>query len=147
MTYEGEDKREHDTPSWLSPGRRELDKENMDLFPPLSEQSIVTLVQLIHHDVKTVRANMGELSSKLDGHLKEENIQLAEAIANVLDKSFPQGDALGHKKHHELSIKAAEDRAAFWSKMRFELSRWGLIGFIGWVVYSLWKAFLLGPIK
>jgi hypothetical protein len=44
-----------------------------------------------------------------------------------------------------MAIKAAEAKAEFWEKMRFEIFRWGLIGFIGWVVVSLWKAALLGP--
>jgi hypothetical protein len=65
-------------------------------------------------------------------------LELAEAIANIMNKAFPEGDSSGHRIHHEMAIKAAEAKAEFWEKMRFEIFRWGLIGFIGWVVVSLW---------
>jgi hypothetical protein len=61
--------------------------------------------------------------------------------------AFPEADPVGHRKHHEAVIKAAEDRAAFWAKMRFELTRWGLIGFVAWAGTQLWQAALQGPHK
>jgi hypothetical protein len=142
MDYDGTEKR---TSQCDNLGRRITDKEDMDLLPVVHEHSVIALVQLIHHDVKNVKLSVNALDDKLDGHMRDETVQLAEAIASIMNKSFPEGDPHGHRKHHELAIKAAEDKAAFWDKMRFELSRLGLAGFTVWALYALWKAFLLGP--
>lgn len=70
---------------------------------------------------------------------------LKNEIRQIAMDAFPEGDAAGHKRYHLASIKAAENKAAFWDKMQFELVRWGLIGFLGWAAYQLWAAFLHGP--
>ena len=146
MAYEGEEKRINQLHSGFNPGRRDFDRETMDLFPGIAENSIVALVQLIHQDVRSVKQNVGELDSKLDNHMKDETLELAEAIAMIMNKSFPEGDPHGHRRHHELSIKAAEDKAAFWKKMRDEITRWGLLGVLGWLSFVVWAAFVKGPV-
>ena len=73
--------------------------------------------------------------------------KLAIGLAEIRVEAFPEGDADGHRRHHEAIIKAAEDRAKFWQTMRIELSKWGLIGFAGWAVYALWNSLLQGPHK
>jgi len=102
--------------------------------------SIVGLVTEIHKDVKL-------LDAKLSQHMIDETSELAQEIAKLMRDAFPAGDALGHKAAHEAWIKQTEASAEFWTKMRFELTRWGLFGFIAWAFYALWKAALLGPMK
>ena len=61
----------------------------------------------------------------------------------LLDDAFPDGDADGHRRYHQAQIIALENRAEFWKKMQYEITKWGLIGFIGWfVVTVLAPAFL-----
>ncbi|MGB4817556.1 MAG: hypothetical protein WBP33_00455, partial [Saprospiraceae bacterium] len=59
--------------------------------------------------------------------------------------AFPRGDPDAHRLHHELAIRKAEASASFWQTLATELAKYGLIGFIGWAGYALWKAFLAGP--
>ncbi len=103
-------------------------------------EELLVLVQQIHD-------NQMSMDAKLTTHMRDETHEIAEAIAKMMADSFPQGDPAGHRRYHEASIKAAEDKALFWGKMRFEITRWGLIGFLGWVVYALWQSFLQGPHK
>lgn len=79
---------------------------------------------------------MEELEQRVDA-------TISEAIASAV----PEGDVDGHRRHHEALIKKAEESAEFWSKMRIELSKAGLLGFCAWALYALWNAFLLGPKK
>lgn len=97
--------------------------------------------------VKEILDNQHKLDAKLTDHMTNETQELAEAMAQMMASAFPEGDPDGHRKHHELVIRQAEAKAVFWEKMRFELVRWGLIGFLGWAVYALWHAFLAGPPK
>ena len=62
-----------------------------------------------------------------------------------LASGFPDGDPIGHRRYHEAEIKRIEARAEFWSKLRLSVTQWGLVGFIGWVLVSLWHEFLKGP--
>ena len=64
-------------------------------------------------------------------------------IAQLLAESFPAGDHESHRKYHERLIKADEERIAFWKKMREELTKWGLIGFVGWFIAFAGHAFWL----
>lgn len=70
-----------------------------------------------------------------------------KAVADVLDRAFPEGDPEGHRRYHEAAIAAAEEQRDFWKKLKLELFKWGLIGFIGWSVYAMWTSFLQGPHK
>lgn len=113
-------------------------------FPIIERRrSSPELIELI----RTVHDNQLALSAKLDKHMKEETSELADAIARLMKEAFPEGDPDGHRRHHELVIKQAEEKAEFWQKMRYELSKWGLIGFLGWVVVQLWNGVLAGPSK
>jgi hypothetical protein len=88
-------------------------------------------------------ANVSHLRQEIsDGALAQKL-----AIESVLADAFPEGDPVGHRKAHEAAIKSAEDKAIFWKTMLTKLTEWGLIGFAGWAVYSLWAAFLQGPHK
>lgn len=105
-----------------------------------SNDSIALSVMLqIHKDVKAT-------DEKLTQHMIHEEEtgarRITAAVALAMNSAFPEGDASGHRRHHEAVIKQAEDKAAFWSKMRFELSRAGLIGFGLWAVWALVKAII-----
>jgi hypothetical protein len=103
-----------------------------------SAHEMLELIRIIHN-------NQAEMDRKLTLHMKNETQELAEAITKLMSEAFPQGDPYGHRKHHEMVIQQAEERAAFWRTMRVELGKWGLVGFAGWAVYALWQAFLQGP--
>ena len=103
-----------------------------------SESAIITLITAVHTDVK-------ELRSTLDTHMRDETHELE--IAKLMILAFPEGDPAGHRKTHEASIVKAEASAAFWKKMEFELARAGLLVFLVWAAFALWKEFLQGPSK
>lgn len=102
------------------------------------DAALLMLVEKIHHDVNA-------LSTRLDMHMHDETLALAEAVSTLMLKSFPQGDPDGHKALHEADIQAAKDKAEFWKKMRFELSRAGILAFLIWAGIQLWKGALAGP--
>lgn len=103
------------------------------------------LLTRVSDDVTSLTSDVRDLRILFAQHSSDETLALAEAVAALMIKSFPAGDPDGHKKYHEAQMKAAEDKALFWSKMRFELSRAGLLGFILWVGVQLWKGVLTGP--
>ena len=106
-----------------------------------SEQSaLLILVQQVHTSVQS-------LDTRLSEHMKDETLELAQAVAALMIKSFPEGDGDGHRRHHEAVIKQAEEKAEFWKKMVTKLSEWGLIGFAGWLLYAMWDAVLRGHVK
>lgn len=95
-----------------------------------------------------------DLQSRVMSHMDEEATiirGLSSGLSELTAKTeqflsaFPGGDAKAHCEYHQLLIDAARDRSEFWKKMRYDLTRWGLFGFLVWGLYALWKAFLLGP--
>lgn len=102
--------------------------------------ALLVLVTQVHADVQV-------FSKRLDEQRHSEALALAEAVSTLMIRSFPEGDADGHKKIHEAQIQAVEARAEFWKKMLFEVSKYGLIGVIGWLALKVWVAFLAGPSK
>lgn len=102
----------------------------------LGRDAVILLLQKVHDKVEG-------MDKMLSDHISDEPLVLAEEIAKLMNKSFPQGDPEGHRAYHEASIRAAKDRADFWAKMKFEISKWGLLGFLGWaigvVVMAVWK--------
>lgn len=91
----------------------------------------------------TVTEAVQRASSTAD--LAREDVKAA--VKEAMASAFPDGDPDGHRRHHELVIKRAEAQAAFWDKMKVELGKYGLLGFLGWAAYSLWNSFLQGPHK
>jgi len=106
---------------------------------------LLMLVQQIHESQMQLQASQDALNDKLTAHMTEEAQELASAIERLMSDAFPAGDPAGHKRYHEAFIQQAEDKAEFWKKMRLELAKWGLLGFLGWAVVTLWQAFLHGP--
>lgn len=98
--------------------------------------ALLLLVQQVHDNQLVLEKKVADVPS-----------EMAKALATLMADAFPEGDPDGHRKHHEAVIKAAEEKAEFWKKMRLAISQWGLIGFLGWAAYALWAAFLQGPHK
>lgn len=99
--------------------------------------------------VQRMESKLDTVTGELRRHIQEEANDIAndiaKEIAKLMKEAFPEGDPDGHRKHHELVIAREEARAEFWRKMLFELSRVGLLGFLGWLGVLAWKALLLGP--
>lgn len=117
---------------------------DMPVYPAIDrrakpdEDSMLFIVQAIHQKVE-------DLDKRLTQQTHDATLQLAEEITALMCKAFPGEDPIGHRRLHEEQMKASAARAEFWRKMLFEISRGGLLGFLGWAVYALWKAFLVGP--
>ncbi len=97
--------------------------------------------------VQQVVSNQNAMDERLAQHMVDVTEALAKAMAKMMADSFPEGDPQGHRRYHESSIRQAEAKAEFWSKLRIELAKYGLVGFIGWALFALWQAFLQGPHK
>lgn len=82
---------------------------------------------------------------EMNGKLEAVPTDIAHALAILMKDAFPEGDPDGHRKHHEAVIKAAEAKAEFWEKMRYEIAKYGLIGFLVWAGGYLWLGLLQGP--
>jgi len=72
-------------------------------------------------------------------------IQLAETAFIKNHNGDP--DFHGHREAHEVWIAESIARKEFWNKMKFELAKWGFIGFLGWGLVQLWLGVLHGPSK
>lgn len=91
--------------------------------------------------VQKVLDGLEDIKHELKTHIAEETEQFAE-ISNA---AYPGGDPIGHRRWHEADIKHLEERAEFWRIMKTEISKWGLIGFLGFAAVALWTHFLKGP--
>lgn len=80
------------------------------------------------------------LQSTIDSHITDEEARFVKVEAG-----FPDGDPGEHRRYHEALIQRIKARGEFWSKLSFELAKWGFIGFLGWALLQLWPAFLKGP--
>lgn len=97
--------------------------------------------------VNQVLQGMSDLAQKLSDNNEDLKLEIKSAVGDLKKAAFPEGDPDGHRKHHEAVIKAAEEKAEFWKKMRLALAQYGLLGFAGWAIYALWTALLHGPAK
>jgi hypothetical protein len=129
------------------PERRSIDVAPLVERRKPEDTPLILLLQLVHDDVKHVKTHVAGLDTKLTNHMTDETLTLAEEIATLMNKAFPEGDPLGHRKHHEAVIKAAEARAAFWEKMLNEVTSKGLLGILGLAALWIWTGILKGPMK
>ncbi len=81
-----------------------------------------------------------ETRTILEDHMKGE-----EHLLKSFADAFPNADLAGHRNYHDAVIQKERARKEFFQKLTFELAKWGLIGFVGWVVANLWMDFLKGP--
>lgn len=97
--------------------------------------------------IKQIREDQRTINDRLTKHMTDETKDLAEVITELTKSAFPDGDPKGHRRRHELELEELKERAEFWKKMRLELAKWGLLGFLGWAGLALWNAFILGSVK
>jgi len=92
-----------------------------------------------------LRVFMEKLQEKVEDLQKAVEEQTTLALAGYpLDKDG-RPDTSGHRSYHEEIIEQAKARTEYWRKMTFELSKYGLIGFVLWAATQLWAAFIAGP--
>jgi len=111
---------------------------------------IAEILSAVHSVNETVQEVNGILRSHMHDH--EMNQQALERIIGSIRlevgqalHGFPNNDPKGHREYHEARINEINNRAEFWRKMTFELSKWGLVGFLGWAALAMWQSFLHGP--
>jgi hypothetical protein len=95
------------------------------------------------HLIEELTAQVHEMREEFKTHREALEVEQVALRARLHMESFPGGDPEAHRKYHERLIKADEERIAFWKRMREELVKWGLIGFIGWLVVFAGHAFWL----
>lgn len=86
---------------------------------------------------------LAQQNQKLDD--LTEVVRKTASELSALASGFPDDDPAGHRRYHEAEIKRIERRADFWAKLRLELAKWGLIGFVAWAAVALWQQALRGP--
>ena len=97
---------------------------------------MLALIHIIKHDVTSMRL-------ELNSHIHTEPKEWTIVLGNLMKEAFPEGDADGHRRFHEASITAAEERAVFWADLRRSVAKWGLFGFLGWILLRLGDGFLV----
>ena len=101
---------------------------------------ILELLRLVHESQK-------DLNVRLTKHMTDETDELAQAVAKLMAEAFPESDPSGHRLHHELVIRQAEEKAKFWQEMRIAAAKWAGLGLLGFLVTAAWTTFLNGPHK
>jgi hemerythrin len=87
-------------------------------------------------------ASFEETRQMILNHIRGE-----ETILEEFKAAFPGGDPKGHRIYHEEVISQVKAKKEFWNKLAFELAKYGLIAFVGWMVIQLWHGALQGPVK
>ena len=103
-----------------------------------NDSLMVILMQEVHKKID-------DMDKRLTQHMTNETLVLAEEIAKLMNNAFPEGDPSGHRTYHESQMAAIADNAAFWKTMRNEVSKWGILGVLGFIVIAALKHFLEGP--
>lgn len=99
------------------------------------------LVEVLQ-EVKSLSDKVTNMDSIFRSHVHDEESNLkatAELIGQAMS-GFPGGDPKGHCEAHLADMQRIKDRAEFWKKMTFELSKLGIVGFAGWVLYAFLTA-------
>jgi hypothetical protein len=97
-------------------------------------ESVEEVQQLIHAIYESTNHTKSELSNLMLSFSAFASKQAA------IEKGFPDGDPDGHRRHHEALIRKAIARAVFWEKLLAELSKWGILGVIGFIGTAVWIA-------
>lgn len=85
------------------------------------------------------------MTPEQEAHIESQQTRILELLT-AYGGAFPQTplggpDLVGHRGYHDDIIETLRARREFWQKMSFELTKWGLIGFLGWfTVVVLWPA-------
>jgi hypothetical protein len=116
-----------------------------NLTEAVDHPTMYALVNYIAREVSELHKKVHDFDGKLSIHMEQESETLVNTVNELVAQAFPEGDADGHRRHHEAVIAAAENRALLYRQLQVKLAEWGLIGFVGWMIIKGWKAFLLGP--
>ena len=112
------------------------DEQHPERTCPLGSETLRQMQEYI----RVAQEKIGDLQHVVDA-------QTALALAGYpLDKDG-KPDIAGHRSYHEELIEQERARTEYWRKMTFELTKYGLIGFVLWAITQLWIAFIRGPIK
>ena len=103
-----------------------------------AEQNEVILEHLVR-----LSSQVGEVRKELVQ--AREDMQLSSSQIEELRHAFPADDPAGHRAYHDEVIATTRAHKEFYQKLLFELAKWGLLGFIGWMVLAGWRDFLKGP--
>lgn len=66
------------------------------------------------------------------------DVKSIREMVNRYASGFPGDDPDGHRKYHESLIERNKAYTDLGRKMLFELAKWGLFGFIGWLLIAGW---------
>jgi len=94
---------------------------------------ILELLRRVHESQK-------DLDARLTVHMSEETDELAQAVAKLMAEAFPESDPSGHRLHHELVIKQAEEKAKFWQEMRIAAAKWAGLGLLAFLASAVFVA-------
>jgi hypothetical protein len=117
-------------------------QRNITVFP---DRRVPNDIEVVSGMIERLMERMDRYDAKLTEHMAQEAVEMKAMLEEALHASFPEGDADGHRRHHEALIRKAESSAEFWAKLKLELYKYGLVGFVGWAAFALWQAFLKGP--
>lgn len=117
-------------------------------MPSASQETVVLQVlkhveDMFNHHTTEEMARYKSISDSLEEH-KEQSSKRHEDFMAKLRDAFPGADLEAHREAHEAWMQEVSNRADFWKKMKFELVKWGLLGFLGWALTQLIKAALQG---
>lgn len=80
---------------------------------------------------------LGELSAKLNAHIENEPISLANAVAEgvkaAMADAFPKGEPIPHREWHQRSIDAKRKMRDGIRNLVFEILKWAAIAMLGWL--------------
>jgi hypothetical protein len=117
-------------------------------------QSDLLTYELIAHKVTRIAERMDDLKTSvatidktLHTHMAATVEDRKKIISEIVLQSFPDGDSEAHRRTHEASIKKAEASAKLLADVQASTAKWGIAGFLSWVVYNLWVALIHGPTK
>lgn len=102
-------------------------------------------IKQLEQSMRWTHATLAEATKRAAEVAETAKESVREVVAEAMSDAFPGGDSTGHREAHLAWIKKAEESAAFWRKMREELTRYGLIAFLGFAAIALWQSFLKGP--
>lgn len=112
------------------------------------------MLALVLQNIATLSKSHEEFASKFDAHVADTQIHReaisakitgSDHIIKTILEGFPNQDPRGHCDYHIDEMAAIARRKEFWSKLVAELTKYGLIGLLGWIFMTLWTAALKGP--
>lgn len=70
------------------------------------------------------------------------DVKNIQSMMSRYASGFPGDDPDGHRKYHESLIERNKAYTDLGRKMLFELTKWGLVGFIIWIAAAGWHDIL-----